>query len=178
MDASELYKGEYEHCIFRQANFEYADLSGFRFNKCRSILCNLSLANLFGAIFSEVVFDECKLLGLRFDQCNQLALSVTFNSCLLHNAVFYKASLKKTQFTNSNLMEADFSECDLSGAVFADCDLSGAVFDGTNLEKADLRTSVNYSINPAVNRLKKAKFSLSGIPGLLDALDIEIDRNH
>jgi hypothetical protein len=55
--------------------------------------------------------------------------------------------------------------------------LSGAVFDTTNLEKADFRTSVNYSIDPALNRLKKTKFSLSEIYGLLYKLDIEIDKN-
>lgn len=65
----------------------------------------------------------------------------------------------------------------LSNAVFSNCDLSGAVFDATNLEKADFRTSVNYSIDPALNKLKKARFSLSEIYGLLYKLDIEIDKN-
>jgi hypothetical protein len=43
------------------------------------------------------------------------------------------------------------------------------------LEKADFRTSYNYSINPEVNRIKKAKFSTAGIAGLLCKYDIEIE---
>jgi len=39
----------------------------------------------------------------------------------------------------------------------------------------DFRTSVNYSLDPERNRIKKARFSLSGIAGLLDKYDIEID---
>jgi uncharacterized protein YjbI with pentapeptide repeats len=117
------------------------------------------------------------MFGLHFNDCNEFGLSFTFESCLLNNSIFYKTSIKKTLFRNSKLIEVDFSECDLSNAIFSGCDLSGAVFDHTNLEKADFRTSFSYSINPASNRLKKAKFSLSEIHGLLHQFDIEIDKN-
>lgn len=43
------------------------------------------------------------------------------------------------------------------------------------MEKADFRTSYNFSIDPDVNRIKKAKFSLDGVRGLLDKYDIQID---
>ncbi|HWY33074.1 MAG TPA: pentapeptide repeat-containing protein, partial [Nitrosopumilaceae archaeon] len=88
---------------------------------------------------------------------------------------FYKTKLKKTAFKNSTIQEADFSECDLTNAIFENCDLTGATFVNTNLEKADFRTSFNYSIDPELNRIKKAKFSLHGIVGLLDKYDIEIE---
>jgi fluoroquinolone resistance protein len=73
------------------------------------------------------------------------------------------------------LHEIDFTETNLSAAVFDHSDLSGSIFDGTKLEKADFRTAYNYSIDPERNRLKKAKFSLSGAAGLLDKHDIQID---
>ena len=60
---------------------------------------------------------------------------------------------------------------------FDECDFLHAHFEKTILEKADLRTSLHYSIHPALNRIKKAKFSLSAISGLLDQYDIEIDRS-
>jgi len=50
-----------------------------------------------------------------------------------------------------------------------------AAFENTILEKADFRTSFNYSIDPEKNRIRKARFSLAGISGLLDKYDIEID---
>lgn len=176
-DFSELQKGEYENCIFRNCNFEYADLSAFSFNDCEFVGCNVSMVKLSQTAFRDVVFKECKMLGLHFNDCNDFGMSFSFDGCLLNNSIFYKTTIKKTQFKNSKLIEVDFAECDLSGAVFNNCDLSGAVFDRTNLEKSDFRTSVNYLIDPSQNRLKKAKFSLSGIYGLLHKFDIEIDRN-
>ena len=69
----------------------------------------------------------------------------------------------------------DFSATDLSASNFANCDLSGAIFDNSILEKTDFRTAYNYSINPEINKIKKAKFSVSGIAGLLDKYDIVIE---
>ena len=95
----------------------------------------------------------------------------------LDHSSFYRTKIKKTNFKNSVIKDADFTECDLTGSDFQNCDLAGAVFDNTTLEKADLRTSVNYSIDPENNRIRKAKFSISEISGLLDKYDIEIDSN-
>ncbi|WP_373542362.1 pentapeptide repeat-containing protein [Chamaesiphon sp.] len=64
---------------------------------------------------------------------------------------------------------------DLSSSVFDNCDLTRTIFARTILEKADFRNSFNYSIDPELNRIKKAKFSQSGIAGLLDKYDIEIE---
>jgi hypothetical protein len=53
--------------------------------------------------------------------------------------------------------------------------MANATFENTILEKADLRTSYNYLIDPEINRIKKAKFSKEGIVGLLHRYDIEIE---
>ena len=88
---------------------------------------------------------------------------------------FYKVRMIKTSFKNSQFQEADFTECDLTGSVFDNCDFSGATFANTIIEKADFRSSVNYSIDPERNRIKKARFSLTASVGLLDKYNIEID---
>ena len=44
-----------------------------------------------------------------------------------------------------------------------------------DLEGVDFRSSFNYSIDPSLNRIKKARFAISGLPGLLDKFDIEIE---
>jgi uncharacterized protein YjbI with pentapeptide repeats len=59
--------------------------------------------------------------------------------------------------------------------VFSQCDLSGAIFDHTNLEKVDFRTATNFTINPSLNTLKKAKFSMPSVVGLLKNFDIIIE---
>ena len=115
------------------------------------------------------------MLGLRFENCNQVGLSVSFKNCNLNLSSFFRTKLKKTTFTGVKLQEADFSECDLSSSVFDECDLTRAAFQGTIIEKADFRTSFNYSIDPENNRIKGAKFALAGVPGLLDKYNLEIE---
>ena len=88
---------------------------------------------------------------------------------------FYTLQLKKTVFKNCSLIEVDFSEANLTESVFDHCDLTNALFDNSVLEKADLRTAYNYSINPERNKIRKAKFSLPEVLGLLGGFDIVID---
>jgi fluoroquinolone resistance protein len=59
--------------------------------------------------------------------------------------------------------------------LFTNCDLAGAIFNNTILEKANFTTARNYSINPQTNVVKKAKFSLPGVVGLLDVFKITIE---
>jgi fluoroquinolone resistance protein len=170
-----LAKGEYENCTFKNCDFSNSDLTNIKFIDCLFEGCNLSLAKLTMTAFQDIKFRNCKMLGLHFENCNEFGLSVGFEDCNLNHCSFYQRKLKKTFFKNVTLQEADFAECDLSSSVFDNCDLSKATFDFTNLEKADLRSSFNYSIDPEKNRIKKAKFSLTGLAGLLDKYDIEID---
>jgi len=169
-----LEKGEYDSCVFSNCNFSNASLARILFIDCTFDTCNLSLANLTQTTLRDVAFKNCKMLGLRFDTCDQFGLSAGFGHCNLGQASFYRVKMKKTSFKHCNFLETDFSEADLSESVFDDCDFTRAAFGNTVLEKADLRTSVNYSIDPERNRIKKAKFSLAGISGLLDTYDIEI----
>lgn len=169
-----LLKGEYTGCKFQNCDFSNANVSGIQFHQCEFLSCNLSLANLTKTVFSSVSFKQCKMLGLRFDHCSSFGFSVYVEGCMLDHSSFYRMKMKKTSFKDSKLQEVDFGECDLSAAIFENCDLIGATFDQTILEKADLRSSFNYIIDPEQNRLKKAKFSVAGCKGLLAKYDIII----
>jgi uncharacterized protein YjbI with pentapeptide repeats len=169
-----LAKGEYEECTFTYCDFSTTDLLDIQFFNCEFIGCNFSLAKLTNTAFSDATFKDSKLFGLRFDQCAPFGLSFKFDNCALNHSSFYKISLKKTVFKTSKLIDVDFTECDLSGSVFEDCDLTQATFEKTNIEKVDFRTSYNYTINLDRNKAKKARFSQSGLPGLLTQYDIDI----
>lgn len=166
---------EYESCNFKECEFSGVDLTGVKFINCSFITCNFSLAVVEQTLFHEVVFKECKLLGLRFDGCQQLGFSVTFDSCQLDHACFYNQKLKKTLFRNCQMREVDFTGSDLSGSVFAECDLFRAIFDSTILKRADFRTAVNYIIDPEQNVLTRARFSQEGVGGLLARHNIDIE---
>lgn len=166
--------GDYENCTFINCNFSSSSLYNINFGDCTFIDCNLSMVNLANAILRDIQFKGCKLLGVHFDHCKPLSLKTGFDNCILNLAVFYKLSLKQTTFSHCSIHEADFTESDLSQAVFDHCDLQGAVFDHSILEKADLSTAFNYSIDPGKNNIRKARFSLHGLAGLLDQHQIEI----
>lgn len=170
-----LIAGEYEGCTFQNCNFMGGDITDFRFIDCYFEGCNLSLVKSNKTVFLNAKFKDCKILGFRFDTCLKFGLSFSFDSCQLNHSSFYKTNIKKTTFENSQLQEVDFTECDLTGSVFDKCDLAKSVFNNTNLEKVDFCTSYNYSLDPESNRIRKAKFSLYGLPGLLGRYDIDIE---
>ena len=165
---------DYENCKFINCNFAEANLSKVTFIDCVFDTCNLSAANIHGASFQETQFINCKMMGLRFEDCNQFLLTVSFTGCLLNLSTFHKVKLKNTRFTNCSLQEVDFTETDLTATEFDVCNLLHAVFDNSILEKADLRTAINFSIDPERNKLKKAKFSATALSGLLHKYDLII----
>ncbi|MBQ4819174.1 pentapeptide repeat-containing protein [Aquimarina sp. MMG016] len=163
---------EYDNCTFVNCDFSSTDMSVVTFLECRFDNCKFSSVMMKETSFQEVVFVECKMLGLDFSTCNDFMFSVEFGKCNLDLASFYGFVLKNTVFNNCNLKEADFTETDLTGSVFHNCNLSNAVFKNTIAERVDFRTAENFTIDPENNRLKKAKFSTSGLSGLLEKYDL------
>ena len=80
--------------------------------------------------------------------------------------------MSKTLFKDCALKDSDFSATDLTQAVFDNCDLQGAVFNKTVLKGADFTSSYSFMVDPELNQMKGAKFSLDGLPGLLTKYDI------
>jgi uncharacterized protein YjbI with pentapeptide repeats len=115
------------------------------------------------------------MLGLHFENANAMGLQMNFNQCNLTHASFFQVALKKSLFKECKLIEVDFTKGDFNKSIFQDCDFSGAIFYNTNLEQADFRTSIHYSIHPENNKIKKAVFSQSEIRGLLDQYGIVIE---
>lgn len=167
--------GEYEVCSFINCNFTDVDLCGIQLTECTFTKCNLTGANIATTAFRDARFEECKMVGLQFKLHTDFLFSVQFSNCNLQLCTFYRMSLKKMKFKNCNLREVDFSAADLTEANFDGCDLLAATFLDTNLEKADFRNAVNYAFDPDQNRIKKARFSVDGLPGLLQKFQIQIN---
>lgn len=167
-------EGDYEECIFLRCDFTEVQLRNLAFIECKFIGCNLSNAKVESASFRDVKFSGCKLTGVDFSLSNPSMISLGFEDCILDYVSFAKLTLKKTKFHRCSLIHAFFDDADLSSSEFIGCNFENATFGKTNLEKADLSTSYNYSIDPENNRIKKAKFSVPGLPGLLMKYDIII----
>jgi uncharacterized protein YjbI with pentapeptide repeats len=174
--AGDLSKGgEYEGCVFAACNFSGVDLSRMIFIDCRFEQCDLSMAKLINTSFQDVYFKGCKQLGLRFDECSGKILSFSFEACILNLSAFSGLKLKGTRFKDCLLREVDFGSCDLTQADFSNSDLDRALFQNTILEGADFRTAYNFTIDPEMNRLRKARFSTQGLVGLLGKYQIVVE---
>jgi fluoroquinolone resistance protein len=168
-------KRTFENCRFISSDLSYADLSGLTFANCFFDECNLSLIKLSGTGLQDVQFKGCKLTGADFSKSNDFLFEVSFTNCLLDNAIFYKKKNKGAKFNDCSLIETDFTEADLTEVQFNNCNLHRAFFNHTVLKNADFRTSYNFIIDPDINNLKKARFSVQGLPGLLAKYDIRIE---
>lgn len=166
---------EFDGCMFRNCDFSGTVFFECSFLDCEFIDCNLAMAKLPATSLKTVAFRECKLLGIRFDECDDFLFAVSFTDCTLDYSWFSRKKMPKTPFVNSSLKGVNFESTDLTASVLDNCNLEEAVFDETNLTGADFSTAYHFRIDPELNTIKKAKFSVSGIPGLLDKYDIRIE---
>ncbi|ATP55296.1 hypothetical protein CPT03_01865 [Pedobacter ginsengisoli] len=170
-----LENREFIKCEFVNCDFSKSDLSNNDFMDCHFKQCNFSLTIVTGTGFKDVTFTGCKILGIDFSKCNKFLFSFNFERSHLDYSTFYGTKLKKTNFIECSLKETDFEECDLTSSVFQNCDLSGATFVRSVLEKTDFRTARNFSLDPSVNKVKQAKFSVLNLSGLLYQYNLDID---
>ena len=133
------------------------------------------MAKLVATALQTVRFVNCKLLGVNFTRCKDFLLSFYFEKCTLDYANFFEKKIIKTTFKDCSVKEVEFSQANLSASQFINCDLTRSIFNQTNLEKVDFSTAFNYSFDLELNKVKKAKFSSSGIIGLLQKYQIIIE---
>lgn len=174
-DSKTIEKGNYEACRFLNCILPNSDLSEVKFIECEFENCDFSSSTLYDTSFNNVFFKDCKLLGLRFENCNSFLFSIDFKRCNLNLSSFFQMNPKSISFRNCNLKEVDFSEANLIETVFENCDLDSAIFKKSNLRKTDFRSSYNFSVDPQINNIQQAKFSLQGLPGLLEKYHLDIE---
>lgn len=171
----EKKKREFVNCTFTNCDFSNGVFPSNKFIDCVFTNCNMAMANLSHCQLNNVTFKDCKLLGINFSECIDFLFFVKFDRCVMDYCSFIRKKLLKTLFLNSSMKNVDFSECDLTKSIFSNSDLLNAVFDKTILKEVDFLTAYNYIIDPEINIIKKAKFSLQGVAGLLNKYDIKIE---
>lgn len=164
----------FENCRFLNCDLSAANLSGKVFIDCQFEDCNLSLAHVTNTGFQNAKFKHCKLSGVNFAKSLDFLFEIHCENCILDNAIFFRKKNKKANFKDCSMVETDLTEADFTDAKFDNCNLDRAFFDRTILKNADLSTAYNFMINPDNNDIKKAKFSVQGLPGLLSKYDIRI----
>ncbi|MBK0378082.1 pentapeptide repeat-containing protein [Mucilaginibacter segetis] len=176
--SAEQIKGNnltYENCKFTGCDFAGNYLDSIVFIDCVFEDCNLALASVANTGFQNINFTHCKLSGVNFSKSRDFLFEINFDHCILDNAIFYRKKNKSAKFSDCSMVETDLTEADLASAKFVNCNLHRAFFNNTILKGADLRTSFNFNIDPDINHIKKACFSLNGLPGLLSKYDIKVE---
>ncbi len=170
----ELVGREFDYCNFKQVDFSNCKIQNCIFSDCVLEDCNLSLAQLINTGLSSVKFKNCKLLGVDFIKVRDFSFAVSFDHCILDYASFSRKKLRNTIFKKCRMQEVSFQESDLTGSIFADCDLSRTSFNDTILNEVDFTSAYNFSIDPERNKIKKAKFSVAGLQGLLEKYNLVV----
>jgi len=166
---------EFAGCRFVNCSFSNSDLNGVDFVDCSFDDCNFMLVKLNETGLKGTRFKRCKLVGFDFSLCSDFLFQVAFDTCQLDYALFVKKKMKQTGFRHCSIVEADFTECQLAESVFDECILTGSTFYRSRLDRADFRTAIGFSIDPEENYLKKARFSHSGLIGLLGKYDLVVE---
>lgn len=171
---SDFSQRQFFDCVFRHCRFERSHFDGCNFINCEFIRCELYVVDVLNAGFRDVIFDECTIVGVDFSKFNASLLSFPFSGCVLDYSSFAGTRIATTIFDQCILRNVDFAGVDLTGSSFENCDLSAARFENTILDEANFQTACNFTVDPRLNRIKSASFSLQNITGLLGRFDIQI----
>lgn len=170
---------EFVDCTFILSLMTDISFSQCRFKECRFDQCDMSLCAFPHSTFDGCVFRDTKLVGIDWTQAAWTGLKLQeplrFDACVLSHSTFIGMKIADLKMTDCISTDVDFREADLTGIDFSGTDLSQSLFHHTNLEGADFRRARNYTIQPEVNRLTKAKFSMPEALSLLYSMDIVLD---
>jgi uncharacterized protein YjbI with pentapeptide repeats len=181
---------EYDSIVYSKDTLNFKDFEGCVFNKCNFSACTFLAVTFIDCTFNDCVFNEarinyvafrtatfnrCEIKEVNFAMCDKLIFEVHFHDCLLDFSKFYTLKIKGTTFTNCSLIAVDFMATDLTSVLFDNCDLYRSEFDKAIANKADFKTSYNYTIDPSKTKLKKAVFALKEVKGLLFKHDIVVN---
>ena len=178
----ELIEGvEFQECTFSKCTFTGSTFKSCKFKDCTFVDCDLSLIKVDYSSFNAVSFEKSKLVGINWavaswdlDGLLKLQNPVSFSECVVNYSSFIGLELEGLQIKKCTANEVDFSEANLEKSSFQGTELTGSIFRNTNLTEANFVGAANYAINPDLNTIKKAKFSIPEAMSLLYSMDIEI----
>jgi fluoroquinolone resistance protein len=165
-------------CRLTACDLTGRDMGGKEFQDCVFTGCNLSLAKFTNCTLSEVSFASCKLIGIDFSAANKPTLFKPFrrlDDCLVEMCNFSGLNMREVRFEGCTLRKCTFGETDLRDSTFGYSDLEGTAFHHADLSRADFTRARNYTIDPSVNKVNKAKFSVPEVLSLLRGFDIVLE---
>ncbi|SEO98238.1 pentapeptide repeat-containing protein [Paenibacillus sp. OV219] len=174
----ELIGVKFYDCTFTKCDFSETVFDECKFSDCMFTSCDLSMIKLMDSTISQASFKQCKLVGVDWTEASWSRIKVSgtlrFDECMLNHSTFIGLTLRKSEMIGCTARNVDFREVDLQESNLTRTNFAESLFSETNLTGADLSHATNYSIDPSVNRINKAKFTLPEAISLLYSMDIEI----
>lgn len=142
----------FKNCDFSGSDLSRTSLEGSKFVGCKAyktkfkyshvgetkfLNCNFAMTDWEGARFSSTTFVGCKLTGANFNRSHSLGLS--FEECVLVNAILKNFSFRKVTLLRNDFSEADLGGSDFRDAIFTECSLREASLRQAKFKGADLR---------------------------------------
>lgn len=159
----------FEHCVFINSLWNKTKFNASQFKNC-----NISFVKAEGCFLQDVLFDQCKIVGVEFFKCDKTFFAINIKESVVSTCNFSDLTMKRASFHKSQIKDCFFINTQLVEADFTNTDLQGTVFHKSNLNKSDFSGAINYSINLQSNTVKNAKFSYPEVMGLLKSFDIII----
>ena len=82
--------------------------------------------------------------------------------------------MKNSKLTGCKIIDSYFQEAFLVGVSFEDSHFENTLFHKTDLEKSSFCNASGYSIDPLVNKVRGAQFSVPEVLNLLSGFGIKI----
>jgi fluoroquinolone resistance protein len=178
LETEDVISARFTDCKFINCKFPNILLKNSRFNNCEFIECDLNLVIIKSSSFPGTSFKKSKLMGINWTTSDWSNTSFGklkgFTDCVISLSTFINLDLKGIKIKDCIAHEVDFRNADMSEAELCGTDLLKSIFIKTNLTKADLSKAKNYDINPGLNTLSQAKFSLPEAMSLLYNMDIKL----
>lgn len=130
------------------------------------------------SIVSGSRFEDSKVIGINWTLADwssaKLGGPMRFSRSIVNHSTFIGLDLKEIHFRDCVVVDVDFRETDLSRADFSGTNLAKSLFGNANLTGANLSSARNYDIDPGINNLTGAKFSMPEAMSLLYNMDIDL----
>lgn len=174
IDNQTLNEKEFEDCQFIECSFLNTKFDKCTFINCTFKNCTLSAVDISQSRFVDVTFAHSKALGIDWTKTQDVQ-GLTFHHCQINYSNFQSLKLPKITITHCEAKELELSEADLHESDFSHTNFEGTVFNKTNLTKTNFSYATNYYIDPRLNTIKKAIFTLPDAVNLLHCFGVVIN---
>lgn len=166
----------FENCSFENCSFLGTSMKGTSFIDCTFKECKISLIKIDSSTkIQDVEFLDSKIVGVMFSKCSGFTTSFSFSQCHLKHCDFSEMKLNSTKFIKCMIEGCDFINTELKKSNFNHSKFTDTTIQGCNLTESNFLHATDFIINPAENKMFRAKFSATELEGLVKTFGIKVE---